>query len=271
MRLHSIILIAAISFTGLSAIAVQADELVMKTGERFSSDRVWEEGGKIRFNMQGLLVSVDKDEVAAVIHKDGGLQNNSSQAPHQSKSLVRGKEEPGATNFPSNKDQRRTSQETDSQKHATQNRAHKAPSQGTRMEYGTGLKNVSWKMRPEAIGGLVKIKTEPTFGGIDQYSRPEKALQIGDALLDGVAYGFWRDQLYSIMMWVDGRIGYRRLKDELFHQFGQGSQNKPEVERYIWLEDKTQRMLEFDTNLNIGIFIMRSAELDDQIKKQYPN
>jgi hypothetical protein len=271
MRLHAIILIVAISCTGLNVSAVEADELVMKTGERFSSDRVWEENGKIRFNMQGLLVSVDKDEVAAVIRKDGGLQNNSSQAPQQSRSPARGKEEPGATHFSSNKDQRRTNQLTDSQKHAAEGRGPKAPSQRNHLEHGTGLKNVSWKMKPEAMGGLVKIKTEPTFGGIDQYSRPDEALKVGDALLDGVAYGFWRNQLYSIMMWVDGRIGYRRLKDELFHQFGQGSQNKPEVERYIWLEDKTQRMLEFDTDLNMGIFVMRSAEIDDQIKKQYPN
>lgn len=271
MRLTTFIF-AAIFLLGLKAESTTAEELVMKTGERFSSDQVWEENGKIRFNLQGLIVSVDKDEVTAVIRNEmAGQQDIQPDVP-----------QPG----PMDREKRETGSRSDSSEHAldrehrqrwrVQNRSSDTDTSGrsaypVRSERGTGLQNITWKMTPEAIGGLVKIKTEEIFGGIDHYAFPEQTLKWGDALLDGVSYGFWRNQLYSVMMWADGRIGYQRLRDELFLRFGPGSRNRPEIERFIWLEEKTQRMLEFDVDLNMGIFVMRSSELDAQIKRNYPN
>ena len=245
----------------------------MKTGERFSSDRIWEENGKIRFNLQGLIVSVNKEEVAAIIRKNDAPTNPAMP--------------PAASPLPFNKDSKDNKSERlspyNGQKIAYQqqnsnleklhppSKSMRTSYHSGRVEYGTGLKSISWRMQPNEISGLVKIKTEPTFGGIDQYWRPEQDLTFGNAPLDGIVYGFWQNQLYSIMMWVDGRIGYQRLRNDLFEKYGPGSQNKPDAERYIWLEEKTQRMLEFDTDLNMGIFVMRSVELDDNIKKKYPS
>lgn len=250
-----------------------ADELVMKTGERFLTDRIWEENGKIRFNLQGLLVSVDKDEVAAVISQEEDLQQDPTPGVvAQTRPMNPEKRGIGLRDDAAGQaldDVNRQNQGV--QKRSRNTRTFKRPTGTVGTERGTGLKNIAWKMAPEDVDGLVKIKTEPVFGGIDHYALPEQPLKWGDALLDGISYGFWRDQLYSVMIWVDGRIGYRRLKDELFLRFGPGSRNRPEAERYIWLEKKTQRMLEFDADLNMGIFVMRSAELDAQIKARYPN
>lgn len=273
MRLFTIILLAVIAQTGLMVEVARADELVMKTGERFTSDHVWEENGKIRFNLQGLLVSVDKNEVAAVIREEKlSRQSSPTQEPHISHSINNAPKGGDAKKHLSDHAQNDGHQRaSDVKKRSYPDRDARRPFQGKRVERGTGLKGIVWKMKPEAFAGLVKIETEPVYGGIDHYSFPQQSLKMGEALLDGISYGFWSDQLYSVMMWVDGRIGYRRFKDELFQKFGTGSQNKPEIERYIWLEEKTQRMLEFDTDLNMGIFVMRSSELDAQIKKRYPN
>jgi hypothetical protein len=83
-------------------------------------------------------------------------------------------------------------------------------------------------------------------------------------------YGFWQNQLYSVMMWTKGRRGYERMKAEIFTRYSQGTRKKQDIERYIWLEDKTQRMLEFDSAIQTGLFIMRSSELDARIKERYP-
>ncbi|MBI5062655.1 MAG: hypothetical protein HZB87_04090, partial [Desulfatitalea sp.] len=48
-----------------------ADQIVMTSGERFVTEKIWMQGDKIRFSMQGLVVSVHKNEVAAVIRGDG--------------------------------------------------------------------------------------------------------------------------------------------------------------------------------------------------------
>ncbi len=125
-------------------------------------------------------------------------------------------------------------------------------------------------MRPGAIIGLQKMKTDPAFGGIDQYWRPATPPVLGSTSLDGLVFGFWGGQLYIITMWCNGHLDYRRLRKEVVHRFGDGIRNKSEKERYLWLDGDTQRMLEFDPDLKTGIFVMRSAELDGRIKKEYP-
>jgi len=249
-----------------------ADELVLKSGERFSSDRIWEENGKIRFNMHGLLVSVAKEEVVAIIREadapsSGGGTATTSHSPDI------GFEENNAPNRipdPAGTVERREQAQYSGGRRLTE-RNQRTFSRREPSALGTGMENIAWRMKPGAIQGLEKIKTDPIFGGIDQYWRPEHPMSINGATLDGFVYGFWEDQLYSIVMWADGSIGFRRLRDALFTKFGPGAQNRVGVERYVWLEKETQRMLEYDTNLNTAIFVMRSAELDHHIKTKYPS
>ena len=48
-----------------------ADEVVLISGERFTSSRIWEENGKILFDMQGLIVSVSRADVADIVRGSG--------------------------------------------------------------------------------------------------------------------------------------------------------------------------------------------------------
>jgi hypothetical protein len=125
-------------------------------------------------------------------------------------------------------------------------------------------------MPPGELPGLKKFKTDPLYGGIDQYWLPDQKLQFGAALLEGWFYNFWQDRLYSIIMWADGRAGYERLKGEIFVHYGPGVQRRPEVERFVWDDGPSQRMLEFDEKSRSGIFVMRSSEVDQQINARYP-
>ena len=135
---------------------------------------------------------------------------------------------------------------------------------------GIGLDGLAWQMKPNEISGITKLNTDPSYGGIDQYGWPAGNLTLGDVLLDGLVFGFWQNRLYSIMCWVDGHPGYTRLQQAVFDRYGPGHKNKNGLERYVWLDDTTHRMLEFDSKLNTGIFWMRSSSLDRQIKQLYP-
>jgi hypothetical protein len=127
-------------------------------------------------------------------------------------------------------------------------------------------------MRPSDLPGLSKIKTETVYGGVDQYWQPDGPLLLGDTLLDGLMFGFWKNRLYTITMWVDGKPAYERLKRSVFKRYGRGEKGKKsDQDRYVWVRDKTtDRMLEFDAKRNIGIFWMRSRDLDAHIKSLYP-
>ena len=136
---------------------------------------------------------------------------------------------------------------------------------------GTGVQGIYWQMKPQEISGMQKIETDPAFGGIDQFWRPTQSLKWGEVALDGWVYGFWQDQLYAITMWINGWSGYEKLHQQVTELFGPGSRNRDDKECYVWIDTANQRMLEFDRKLGTGILIMRSSNVDAQIKKRYPN
>jgi hypothetical protein len=261
MRLRRCNLITLIVWGLIFAPGSHADEVVMTTGERFSSSKVWEENGKIRFNMHGLVVSVNKVDVAAVIGGDGSPQSDVGSSPMN---------KPQPRQAVSAKPKASIAQDLTPPSPAPPNKNSPHPSPKTKIR-GIGFNGISWHMRPIDLPGLVKIETEPAYGGIDQYWRPDGAMTLGDVLLDGLVFGFWQNRLYSIMMWVDGRHAYDGLERVVLDRYGDGQKSKNHQDRYVWVDDHTtDRMLEFDEERNIGIFWMRSRDLDSHIKSVYP-
>lgn len=252
------------------------DEIVMTSGERFTTDKIWTEGDKIRFSLQGLVVSVHKDEVAAVIRGDGPPMPVPASTPLPVPTpdpIQPPVPTPEPTDAPvANPAPSPTRAPRLPWSKAESNRPSPAPTPTPRNAVqGTGLAQTTWGMAPGELPGLRKIKTDPLYGGIDQYWLPEQRLQLGPALLDGWVYNFWQDQLYSIIMWAEGRIGYERMKREIFARYGKGVQRRLEVERFVWDDDQSQRMLEYDDQSQSGIFVMRSSQVDQQIKARYPD
>jgi hypothetical protein len=245
----------------LVAGSVYADTVILNTGEAFTTSHAWEAGEKIRFNMHGLIVSVNRADVATLISGPNGQSDPSEKntppsaaAPPENRlpDFAATEPHPGATTSPSKNKE-------------------KQPSPGASTSiHGTGIQNLDWEATPDSIPGLVKIKTDPLYGGIDQYHRPDENLRIGTARLDGIVYGFWRNQLYTIMFWANGRPGYLKLAETVRTHYGGGTPSTTGQERYVWLDRDTDRMLEFDKQLNTGIFWMRSHDLQRQINRLYP-
>ena len=242
----------------IGTATVHADVVVLKTGERFSSTKVWEEQGKIHFDLQGLAVTVDQSEIAEVIR--AGAPASPSEPSSISTKTHTLADPNGIDPTPSG------SSET-----SARSTMAEGPETGAKSKVrGIGLDGIAWQMRPSEIRGIEKFGTDPAYGGIDEYTRPHSHLTFGDVLLDGLVFGFWREHLYSIMIWVDGKSGYERLRQVVFERYGHGTKSEKKLERFIWLDEATDRMLEFDSKLNTGIFWMRSRDLDQQVKKLFP-
>jgi hypothetical protein len=263
--------------------SVIADEVtvVMSTGERFVTSEVWEEDGKIRFNMQGLMVSVKNDEVAGIIRSQRGGFAEAQPPDSAPANELAANIKTGSLPLPAGTDPaqhaaqpqgpiRRPHKSLHTERNTVPN-ASRTSAARLRTSEEIGLDGLVWRLSPAQIAGLEKIETDAAFGGIEQHWRPDQPLTFNDADLTGLVYGFWNDQLYSVMMWADGRIGYDLLRKAIFARFGPGRQNNSNVERYVWVGEETQRMLEFDTKRNTGIFIMRAGRLHAQIRALYPD
>lgn len=249
-----------------------AAEVVLTSGERFTTSKVWEENGKIRFNMNGLIVSVDKSDVSAV-YGSGNSNHISTKPASKPKKQPRALTPPDSVSKPKTALEKPVPKEKKPPPSMTQPKKEppKTPLKKAKAR-GIGIRGLSWHMRPNDLGGLTKIKTEPDYGGIDQYQRMDGPMTMGNVLLDGLVFGFWRNRLYSITIWVEGKPAYTRLQKMVFDRYGPGHKSKKREDRYVWTQDKTtDRMLEFDKKLNIGLYWMRSRELADHIKEVYPD
>ena len=254
--INALLLIVCLACLG--GHSIQADVVVLTTGERFNSSRIWEEDGKIRFDLQGLIVSIKKTDVAEIIRDDIALKV--TQSPKNT--IPRLSSEQAGASSPLDGSQTNT---------PTSPSARQKPPPQTVAIHGPGIDGLSWQMKPSQIPGIKKLNTDPAYGGIDQYWRPKETLTFGEVVLDGLVFGFWHDRLYTIMIWVNGKPGYNRLHEAVIQRYGQGTRNPNGFERYVWIDDTSDRLLEFDEKLNTGIFWLRSRELDQYVRQTHPN
>jgi hypothetical protein len=233
-----------------------ADEVVLTSGERFTSSKVWEENGKLLFDLQGLIVSVSLADVATIIRSsDTSTPSSEPMMPppkNQTEVLPQPPDQsPAEKPVPPVMPKKSSGQDPS---------AHKPKARGI------GLDGLTWQMKPSEISGIARLESDPSNGDIDQYWWPAGNLTLGDVILDGLIFGFWQNRLYSIMFWVDGHPGYTRLQQAVFDRYGPGNKNENGLERYVWRDETTDRMLEFDPKLNTGLFWMRCRDLDRQFK-----
>jgi hypothetical protein len=247
----------------LRVSTTHADEVVLNSGEQFSSSKVWEENGKILFELQGLTVSVAKEDVASILRSTGDASRPAE--PVQEPPPPLSQQKAAAPPVPQPPPKKAVPPLSPG---PTSGRNQDPPGVKVR---GIGLAGLAWQMKSAEIPGIQKLKTDPAHGGIDQYWWPNGNLTLGNVLLDGLTFGFWRNRLYSILLWVDGKPEYQRLRQAVFDRYGPGRKNEKGLERYVWAEDETtDRLLEFDAKLNTGIFWMRCRDLDQQIKQLFP-
>jgi hypothetical protein len=272
MRLIKSIL-AVLAAWPIAALTVPAaaDVLIMRTGERFETSQLWEGENTYRFDLNGLVVRVHKSDVAGVIRAEApeGRAPAPPQLPQRAGNARN--DGPPPAEYAQVAPPKPPPQTPDSGKNASEPR-QKAPSAPKPIisAQDTGLQGVAWQMNPSDLPGLEKVGNDDLLGGIDQYRLADIDFAFGRAGLDGMLFGFWRNRLYSITCWIAGRPGYEQLKDEVFATYGKGHKNRTGLERYVWQSRDSDRLLEFDDQLNSGIFWMRSRKLDTLIREINP-
>ena len=99
----------------------------------------------------------------------------------------------------------------------------------------------------------------------DDYSAPyhrTKCIQ-GHGLIRSC---LWHDQLYTVTIWTQNYSNYEALRSAAFERFGDGSRRNESIERYIWSDKLTDRMLEYVKEGEHGMLWMWSRDLDRKLK-----
>ncbi len=237
-----ITLLAIVLVSGMHT--VDADMVILKSGEMFQTQRAWEENGAVNYYKNGQVVRVDKDAVERLIHSPAPVKDQSPM-PHP----------PVADRF--------------------------APPAGPAVgqplpsplpsDDAVGYLELIWGQPLSQADGLTPVGTDPAYGGVRTYTKKQRKQRFGRASVDNIVYGFWRGGLYTITVWTSNFLDFRDLKAEAFRRFGEGLQNREDVEKYHWVDKKTDRLLSYDYDSDTGFLWMRSRALHGKVRACYPD
>lgn len=280
-HIPAILLCALVSLAPVSALA---DWVILTSGEKFQTDRTWSEEGRLKFRLNGLVVSVPQSDVAQIVTPNATAPETpapvvAEAAAAPQASLSRKQRLQSALQLPPPQTtQNGSGIKSAPPSHPTESTRTGAKRKVETLDGGpTGapaaapfrgvFRNLAWGMRPTSIPGLLHSQTSPAYGGVDEFYHPDEVLQLGAAPIDGIVYGFWQNRLYTITVWADGRPRFEKLRQWVLETYGPGHPSKTGAERQVWYGNGSDRLLEFDKALNTGIFWMRSEKLHARIKQ----
>lgn len=235
-RHHPFLLLAILVLTVVGTVS--ADMVILKTGEIFQTQRAWRENGVVKYYENGRVVRIDANAVERLVRSPERVK---ADPPSVQRPAV---DPPASTGT--------------------------VPLPPLSTSDAAGHLDLRWGQPSSQFAGLQSVATDPAYGGVEQYSQNQPSIRFGRARVDDIIYGFWQGGLYTIIMWTSNFLDFEDMKGEAFRRFGEGIQNRDDVEKYFWTDKVTDRMLSYSYETDTGYLWMRSRALHEQVKARYP-
>lgn len=226
---------------GVGVFMVDADMVILKSGEMFQTRRAWTANGVVNYYKNNRVVSVDEDQVERLIHAVKPVEEPPPPVRRPAAESSPPPNSPAVGHLP-------------------------LPADGD-----AGYLGLRWGQALSQVEGLAPAGTDPAYGGVQQFTRTQRKQRFGRASVDDIVYGFWQGGLYTITVWTSNFMDFSDLKAEAVRRFGEGIQNREGVETYHWIDVGTDRMLSYDFDADTGYLWMRSRALHEKVRARYPD
>ena len=251
--------ILAMAFAmALSSLSARADVVFLKSGKQITVEKVWQENGQTWIVIDGMRARIPHNKVKRIeSESDKGTRNVDLKKEKKANLEKFSPKKP--------KDAPRIQAKYPSQSAVSPKPAHIHKDQN-QIFPDKRFGDLKWGTRMSAINGLEKNKAAKEADGIVEYRRTGENLTLGEIPLKSIQYAFWRDGLYMMTLWTQGRSNFTALRDEVFRQFGQGHRAEQFFEKYLWTETPNDIMLEYSKDGQQGMLWLRSSDMDRQYK-----
>jgi hypothetical protein len=115
------------------------------------------------------------------------------------------------------------------------------------------MKGIKWGADINDLPDMVLVGD--VGAGKRVYRREGERLKIGDAAIEAVMYGFYRDRLEDVQIHFRSSANFAKLEKILFQACGTGRRADPSVQNYHWNGKKFSMFLTFDERAEKGALI----------------
>lgn len=112
------------------------------------------------------------------------------------------------------------------------------------------IKGIKWGTNISDSSGMVLMGA--MGGGKRVYTRESEKKKIGDADIEVVMYGFYKDRLEDVQIHFRSSANFAKLKEILFQICGPGNQPIRSVESYHWYGKQVSIFLAYNKILGKG-------------------
>ena len=128
-----------------------------------------------------------------------------------------------------------------------------------------GFRDAHFGARLDTMAGL-QLLSESGAAGTQLYIRPDEALEIGQARLDGVTYGFYQQRLYFVALFTSGRRNSQAVLSRFQQVYGPGVAVAGDALEYVWQGRRVLLHFRQDLATGVGMAALTSLEIDAQVK-----
>jgi hypothetical protein len=235
-----------------------ADTVHLKNGNAIKVEKSWQEDGQVWFIFHGMKASLPQSKVVRIEKGAGHRAKRARLENHSTIEITAARPQPAKKTLPPQIIKTAGTSAASQQLPLSTKKAL--------VLCKDGLADMKWGATRATVRGLEIKQTDSGLKDVIEYVRPNDSLKLGGATLITVVYAFWRDQLYTVSIWTQGREDFKALRDPVFKVFGKGTRIDGSGEKYLWSNSSTDIMLKYTSDDQYGLLWMRDKKLDRKLK-----
>jgi hypothetical protein len=134
---------------------------------------------------------------------------------------------------------------------------------GTRQEPAE-FRGMKWGSN---IRELPDMKLMAEEGDLKFFERPNDLAKIGDADVDKIVYGFYKDRFYNVMVYYRSLSNFSKMQEMFSREFGKPFQPNASEKKLFWNGEQVNLLLNFDDASNTGriSYLFKPIQLEVEV------
>lgn len=133
-----------------------------------------------------------------------------------------------------------------------------------------GFRGIKWGTEITSLTNMKFLRTGPSYGGINYYTRVGDERIVGGASLDVIEYGFWDDRLSFVRIVVSGYQNCKLFKAVVFEKYGKEYRQPFKSTWFSWDGTNTKVIYRIIQNSTRNELHLSSVFMDQEISKNEP-